>query len=75
MKYLLLTYAISYITLLQNSRFDILQVLSKSLQLSSDVDLAEIARATQGFSGADLQAVLYSAQLDAVKGLLDDDEV
>jgi peroxin-1 len=43
------------------------------MKLSTDVDLSEVARATDGFSGADLQAVLYSAQLDSVKGLLEDE--
>jgi peroxin-1 len=44
------------------------------MKLSTDVDLSEVARATDGFSGADLQAVLYSAQLDSVKGLLEDED-
>jgi SpoVK/Ycf46/Vps4 family AAA+-type ATPase len=57
----------------KNSRLAILNVLSKPMKLSTDVDLSEVARATDGFSGADLQAVLYSAQLDSVKGLLEDE--
>jgi peroxin-1 len=58
----------------KNSRLAILNVLSKPMKLSTDVDLSEVARATDGFSGADLQAVLYSAQLDSVKGLLEDED-
>jgi peroxin-1 len=34
--------------------------------LAPDVDLSEYAKATEGFSGADLQALLYNAHLDAV---------
>lgn len=41
------------------------------LPLSADVDLSEIARITDGFSGADLQAILGDAQLSAVHRFLD----
>ncbi|XVF27197.1 hypothetical protein REPUB_Repub14bG0086400 [Reevesia pubescens] len=47
-------------------RLDILSVLSKKLPLASDVDLDTIACMTEGFSGADLQALLSDAQLAAV---------
>ncbi|GAQ77615.1 Peroxisome biogenesis factor 1 [Klebsormidium nitens] len=52
-------------------RRDVLGVLAKQLPLAADVDLAEIARLTDGFSGADLQAVLSDAQLSAVHRFLD----
>lgn len=52
-----------------------MKVLSKSLNLTSDVNLKEIARACEGYSGADLQAILYTAQLEAVTGFLEDDQV
>lgn len=47
-------------------------VVSKLMQLplASDVDLASIAYITEGFSGADLQALLSDAQLAAVHELL-----
>ena len=49
-------------------RLGILQVHAKSIPLSSDVDLAILARGTPGFSGADLsnlvnEAALYAARL------------
>ncbi|GMI93617.1 peroxisome 1, EMBRYO DEFECTIVE 2817 [Hibiscus trionum] len=47
-------------------RLDILTVLSRKLPLASDVDLDAIAYITEGFSGADLQALLSDAQLAAV---------
>ncbi|GLT59955.1 hypothetical protein SLA2020_327480 [Shorea laevis] len=47
-------------------RLDILTVLSRKLPLASDVDLDSIANMTEGFSGADLQALLSDAQLAAV---------
>lgn len=54
----------------QHERLDILTVLSKQLPLTSDVDLDAIARMTEGFSGADLQALLSDAQLEAVHDVL-----
>jgi peroxin-1 len=42
--------------------------------LSSDVILEDIASVTDGFSGADLQALLSDAQLAAVHKLLDSQE-
>ena len=45
----------------------ILLALSRKLALSQDVNLEEIAVNAEGFTGADLQAVLYTAQLAAVE--------
>ncbi|XP_062096210.1 peroxisomal ATPase PEX1 isoform X2 [Humulus lupulus] len=54
----------------QGERLEILRVLSRKLPLASDVDLDAIAHMTEGFSGADLQALLSDAQLEAVHDLL-----
>ncbi|PSS01355.1 Peroxisome biogenesis protein [Actinidia chinensis var. chinensis] len=54
----------------ERERLDILTVLSRKLPMASDVDLDAIARVTEGFSGADLQALLSDAQLAAVHELL-----
>jgi SpoVK/Ycf46/Vps4 family AAA+-type ATPase len=43
-----------------------LKALSSRLHLLDDVRLDEIALETEYYSGADLQAVLYTAQLKAV---------
>lgn len=59
----------------KQERLDILKVLSRKLPLASDVDLDAIARMTEGFSGADLQALLSDAQLQAVHDLLDRGDV
>ncbi|KAI6706161.1 hypothetical protein NL676_009123 [Syzygium grande] len=56
-------------------RLDVLKVLSRKLPLASNVDLDAIAHMTEGFSGADLQALLSDAQLQAVHDLLDRGEV
>ncbi|CAH1443171.1 unnamed protein product [Lactuca virosa] len=55
-------------------RLDILKVLSKKLPMANDVKLEGIARKTQGFSGADLQALLSDAQLAAVHDLLNSED-
>lgn len=63
-----------------DDRLDILQALSKNLVLSQDIlnaadpheSLTEIARRTEGYSGADLQAVMYNAHLEAIQGFLGD---
>ncbi|KAL8663655.1 MAG: hypothetical protein Q9202_003725 [Teloschistes flavicans] len=62
-------------------RLDILRAISKKLHMSADVrsshrqGLSEVARRTDGYSGADLQAVVYNAHLDAIHEQLRDDEV
>ncbi|XP_047960432.1 peroxisome biogenesis protein 1 isoform X1 [Salvia hispanica] len=56
-------------------RQEILKVLSRKLPMDGDVDLEQVARMTEGFSGADLQALLSDTQLEAVHELLDNDDV
>ncbi|DAA73930.1 TPA_exp: Uncharacterized protein A8136_3916 [Trichophyton benhamiae CBS 112371] len=55
-------------------RVDIIQALSGKLKLSDDVmsRLYEIAGRTEGYSGADLQAVVYNAHLEAIHDALGD---
>ena len=61
-------------------RVDILQALSKKLLISQDVldvtcpldTLVEVAHRTAGYSGADLQAVIYNAHLEAIHDVLGD---
>ncbi|KAF7194976.1 Peroxisome biosynthesis protein PAS1 [Pseudocercospora fuligena] len=62
-------------------RLDILRAISKKLHLSPDLleetntsqqSLQEVARRTEGYSGADLQAVMYNAHLDAIHDILGD---
>uniref|UniRef100_N1QTY1 Peroxisomal ATPase PEX1 n=1 Tax=Aegilops tauschii TaxID=37682 RepID=N1QTY1_AEGTA len=51
----------------RNERLDILRVLSKELPLASNADLELLASMTEGFSGADLKAILTDAGLEAAK--------
>ncbi|KAL0938701.1 peroxisome biosynthesis protein [Colletotrichum truncatum] len=58
-------------------RVDILKSLSSKVKLSeelteSDDAWTEIARRTEGFSGADLQALVSNSQLEAIHDVLDD---
>jgi peroxin-1 len=64
-------------------RIDILKAVTGSLRLAPSVlqtsdkgeNLREIARRTEGYSGADLQAVVYNAQLEAIHDVLGDSEL
>ncbi|KAF4975013.1 hypothetical protein FZEAL_8158 [Fusarium zealandicum] len=59
-------------------RVDIIKALFQKVRLSddlteSDEPLMDIARRTEGFSGADLQALVSNAQLEAIHDVLDVD--
>lgn len=49
---------------------EILKALSTGVGLSADVDLEQVAAATEQFTGADLKALLYNAQLEAIHNSL-----
>lgn len=64
-------------------RLDILRALSKKLNINpsilaadntSDESLLGVAHRTSGYSGADLQAVVYNAHLEAIHDVLGDQE-
>lgn len=44
--------------------------MTHSVPLAADVDLEQIAVATELFTGADLKALLYNAQLEAIHSSL-----
>ncbi|XP_024920933.1 peroxisome biogenesis factor 1 isoform X3 [Cynoglossus semilaevis] len=50
----------------RESRVEILRALSSDLLLAADVDLEQLAAVTEHFTGADLKALLYNTQLEAV---------
>uniref|UniRef100_A0A9J7XN20 Peroxisomal ATPase PEX1 n=1 Tax=Cyprinus carpio carpio TaxID=630221 RepID=A0A9J7XN20_CYPCA len=52
------------------ARLEILQALTHSVPLAADVDLEQIAVVTELFTGADLKALLYNAQLEAIHSSL-----
>lgn len=47
-----------------------MKACSRKIDLAPDVDLSAYAEKTLGFSGADLQALVYNAHLDAVHASL-----
>lgn len=57
-----------------DDRLDILRAVSAKLALTPEVDnkLLSVAARTSGFSGADLQALMYNAHLEAIHDLLGD---
>lgn len=64
----------------KDDRLDILEALGKKLSIAPYVingldrhqSLSEVALRTAGYSGADLQAVIYNAHLEAIHDLLGD---
>lgn len=61
-------------------RVDIIRAIGKKAKLNeavlqSDDDLAGIAERTDGFSGADLQALISNAQLEAIQDVLKDTDI
>ena len=53
-----------------DERISILEALSRKLQLADDVDLYSLAERTVNYTGADLQAMLYNAHLEAVHNVI-----
>ncbi|KAI1264284.1 AAA-domain-containing protein [Xylariaceae sp. FL1019] len=61
-------------------RIDIIQALGKKVRVSEEIwsseeGLAELGKRTEGFSGADLQALMSNAQLEAIHDVLNDLEL
>lgn len=59
-----------------SDRLEILKAVAKKgkLELGEDVDLEAVARESEGFSGADLQALMYNAHLEVVHAAFEDEE-
>ncbi|MFC7133838.1 MULTISPECIES: CDC48 family AAA ATPase [Salinibaculum] len=55
----------------EKARRDILRVHTEGKPLAGDVDLDELAAETQGFSGADLEALVREASLRAIRDVAD----
>ncbi|GBF09502.1 cell division control protein 48, AAA family, partial [Aeropyrum pernix] len=49
------------------SRLEILRIHTRKVPLAEDVDLAEIARRTEGYTGADIEALVREASLAALR--------
>jgi transitional endoplasmic reticulum ATPase len=51
----------------EDGRLEILQIKTKDMKISPDVDLFQIARDTHGFIGADLQQLSLEAALECIR--------
>jgi transitional endoplasmic reticulum ATPase len=51
----------------EKGRYEILKILTKSMPLTQDVQLEEIAYSTKGFSGADLVALARESAVNAMR--------
>lgn len=49
----------------------ILETISRKVPMAPDVDLNHYVEVTEGFSGADLQALIYNAHLEVVHSSLE----
>ncbi len=58
-----------------NERLGIFELYTKCLRLSSDVDLKELARLTEGFSGSDILDICQSVQLKVNSELFESEEI
>ena len=54
-----------------DDRHEILKAVSRKMNLDPKVDLRDISRRAEGYTGADLQALLYNAQIEAVHDVID----
>ncbi|MDE2125669.1 MAG: ATP-binding protein [Armatimonadetes bacterium] len=57
-----------------NGRLQLLQLCTRSAQLDDDVELDELVRITDGYSGADIRALVDEAGLQALIRIADGDE-
>ncbi|MEM7821818.1 MAG: CDC48 family AAA ATPase [Candidatus Aenigmatarchaeota archaeon] len=51
----------------EKTRYEILKVHTKKMPLAKDVDLKELAKRTEGFSGADIEALCREAAMNALR--------
>lgn len=52
-------------------RMEVLRIHTKNMKLSEDVDLADIAKGTHGYVGADLAALCTEAALQCIREKMD----
>ena len=59
----------------EEARLAVLKVHTKDMPLEGDIDLRKLARETQGYSGADMRAIVTEAGLHAMRKNVDADKV
>ena len=53
------------------ARLAMLNIQTKDLKLAANVDLEELARRTEGYTGSDMRDIIQSAQIDVVRELFE----
>jgi len=56
----------------EKARLEILKVHTKNVPLASDVKLENLAKKTEGYSGADLEALVREATIEAIRRVIDE---
>ncbi|MCD6402893.1 MAG: AAA family ATPase [Candidatus Aenigmarchaeota archaeon] len=51
----------------EEARYKILKVLTRNMPLSKDINLKKLAKMTEGFTGADLEALCREAAMNAIR--------
>ncbi|KAG8831700.1 Peroxisome biosynthesis protein pex1 [Serendipita sp. 399] len=54
----------------EDERLEILSAIARKMEVDPSVDFSKVALETEGYSGADLQALLYNAHLESVHASL-----
>ena len=59
----------------EEARYQILKIHTRRMPLAEDVDLRELARLTENYTGADLEALVIEAALNAARESMEIDKV
>ncbi len=59
----------------EEARYEILRIHTRKMPLAEDVDLKELARMTENYTGADLEALVIEAALNAARENMNIDKV
>ncbi len=59
----------------EEARYEILRIHTRKMPLAEDVDLRELARMTENYTGADLEALVIEAALNAARENMNIDKV
>ena len=59
----------------EDGRFEILRIKTKNMKLSNEVDLAQVARDTHGYVGADISQLTLEAALQCIRKNIGDLDV
>ncbi|KPU62726.1 hypothetical protein EP1X_07670, partial [Thermococcus sp. EP1] len=54
----------------EKARLEIFKVHTRNVPLAEDVSLEELAKRTEGYTGADIEAVVREAALNAMRGAI-----